>query len=453
MKNSFLLFLFTLISCNESKNFRAWNKINNSHTIRFITTNSATTYYQAKEEEYEGFELDLANRFARDHNLKIEFIVKDSIEEVLKALFLGEGDIAAAGLTITDKRLKDFSFSPAYIRANQIVTCKDGKKVKKIEELQNYHYFIPEESSYEENFTELKKEKLPNLSWIKVEGASSEEILHKVWKESNLCTLIDSHIHNLHRRYMPELKYIYKFKEKDKIAWAINNKNSSLLNKINKWFNQKKTQKFVKDKKRQYFEFIEFDPYNLKTFISRIEKRLPKYKSLFIEAADQYNLPWELLAAVGYQESYWDPTAKSPTGVQGLMMITKRTAKELGVKNRKDPKESIFGGAKYIRKIINRLPEYLHPDDKIWFALASYNVGYYHLRDALALSIWQNKNPTRWHSVKEVLPLLAHKKYYRKLPYGHARGLEPVIYVNRIKDFYDILKKREARVAPVQIFN
>ena len=174
----------------------------------------------------------------------------------------------------------------------------------------------------------------------------------------------------------------------------------------------------------------------------RIKKRLPKYKETFVKASKETNIPWELLAAVGYQESYWNPNAKSPTGVRGLMMLTRRTAKEMGVKDRTDPTQSIMGGARYLKKLLKRLPDYLDESDRIWFALASYNVGYYHLRDALALAIWQNKNPTKWYDVSQVLPLLSHKKHYKRLPYGHARGLEPVIYVKRIKDFYDILLKQ-----------
>ena len=122
-------------------------------------------------------------------------------------------------------------------------------------------------------------------------------------------------------------------------------------------------------------------------------------------------------------------------------MLTRRTAKEVGVKNRLDPSQSIMGGAKYLKSIMKRLPEYIDQEDKTWFALASCNVGYCHLRDAMALAIWRNKNPTKWHSVQEVLPLLGHKKYYTRLPFGHARGFEPVIYVKRIKDFYDILQR------------
>ena len=373
------------------------------------------------------------------------------MEEVINSLQHGEGDLGAAGLTITDNRLDYLSFSPSYFEVNQSVTCKENKKIDSIHDLAKLKIVTLSNTSYSENLENLKK-KVKDLKWKELESTNSELLLQQIWEDKTICTIVDAHILSLHRRYIPELKEVYKFKELDQIAWAINKKNSKLLTRMTEWFNQKKNRSFIADLKRKYFDFIEFDPYNLKTFISRIDSRLPNYRDTFMSAAKEYNLPWELIAAVGYQESYWDPKAKSPTGVRGLMMLTRRTAKEVGVKNRLDPVESINGGAKYLRKLIDRMPEYLKLEDRVWFALASYNVGYYHLRDALALAIWQNENPTRWHSVQKVLPLLSHKKYFKRLPFGHARGLEPVIYVKRIKDFYDILKKKGNMVAPIKVY-
>lgn len=445
------IILLILVSCSDHGKIENWKDIKNRKTLKVLTTNSSSTYFQDREEKPKGFEYELTKSFAKKHNLEVEYIVKDSIKDVIWGLKHGEGDIAAAGLTITDKRLEYLSFSPSYFEVNQMVTCKSKFKIKKLKDLSKLTLVLTKNSSFAENLTILKK-KHKTLTWNEIENATSEVLLQKVWKEDNLCTIVDAHILSLHRRYMPELKDIYKFKDVDQIAWAINNKNTKLLSKITKWFNQKETRNKISDLKRNYFEFIEFDPYNITTYIKRINSRLPKYKAIFKKAAKEFELPWELLAAIGYQESYWDPEARSPTGVRGLMMLTRTTAKEVGVKNRLNPEQSITGGAKYLKKLIKMLPDYLHDDDKIWFALASYNVGFYHLRDALALSILQNKNPTRWHSVQKVLPLLSHKKYYKRLPYGHARGLEPVIYVKRIKDFYDILKKRENQVAPINIY-
>lgn len=436
-----LLFtLFFLYSCGENKTYQSWKEIKQQGKVKILTVNSSTTYFKGREGGQEGFEYELADLFAKDHDLEAEFILKDSIKDVLLALQNGEGDIAASGLSITDNRLHSFSFSTSYFKSQQIIACRNRKKIQDPEKIKNLDIIVPKSTSFTENLHFLKK-RFSKISWKEVDAMTSEILIQSAWKNPGLCTIADQHILNLHRRYMPELKNIYQFKAKEQIAWATVKENRRLLKQLNSWFNQENTQDQIIELKRKYFDFIDFDAYNLKVFSKRIKTRLPKYKKYFIAAADQYNIPWELLAAVGYQESYWNPKAKSPTGVRGLMMLTRRTAKDVGVKNRLDPAESIMGGTRYLKKLIARMPEYIHEDDKTWFALAAYNVGYYHLRDAMALTIFRNKNPTRWHEVQQVLPLLANRKYYKKLPFGHARGFEPVIYVKRIKDFYDILRR------------
>ncbi len=449
---SHLIFLVLISSCYTGPRSLKWSDIKDKRIIRFATINAAHTYFQSKDDEIEGFEFNLATQFAKDHNLHIEFIIKDSIEEVIEAVQKGEAEIGAAGITYTKKRNEYLSFSPAYFKSRQSIACKEDFKVKKMSELSKLQIIIPVDTSYSETLEKIKKEN-PSLTWKEVENTTSEVLLQQVWESEGLCTIIDSHILNLHRRYIPEIHILYEFAKKDQISWAIHKQSTELSSKVKNWFKSKKTNRKISELKRKYFDFIDFDPFNIKTFLKRIRSRLPQYKKLFQLASQKTGIPWELLAAISYQESYWNEKARSPTGVRGMMMLTRRTAQEMGVKNRLNPKQSIDGGARYLKKLIERLPIYINNDDKIWYALASYNVGYYHLRDSMALSIWQNENPTRWHSIEKVLPLLSHKKYYKKLPYGHARGLEPVLYVKRIKNFYDILKNIYRKTAPIKVYD
>ena len=142
---------------------------------------------------------------------------------------------------------------------------------------------------------------------------------------------------------------------------------------------------------------------------------------------------------MGYQESHWRANAVSPTGVRGLMMLTHATAKQLGVRDRTNPKQSILGGARYLQSLIRRLPERISGEDRLWLAIASYNVGMGHVEDARVLTERQGSNPNLWHQVKRRLPLLRQKRYYRTLKYGYARGNEPVTYVDNIRYYYDML--------------
>ena len=195
-------------------------------------------------------------------------------------------------------------------------------------------------------------------------------------------------------------------------------------------------------------------PYEIKTFLTHITTRLPRYRTEFQQAEKNTGIPWVLLASMSYQESKWNRHAISPTGVRGLMMLTRSTAADLGIQNRLDPKKSIAGGAQYLSHLYKRLPQALEGPDRMHLALASYNVGIGHVKDARVLGRRLGKNPNQWDDLKDVLPLLAKKKFYQDLPHRYARGWEPVQYVTRIREYQKILDqvvKQEAKSSKVQI--
>ena len=157
-------------------------------------------------------------------------------------------------------------------------------------------------------------------------------------------------------------------------------------------------------------------------------------------AAKQTQIDWRMLAAIGYQESHWNPKAKSPTGVRGIMMLTLDTAKQMDIDSRLDPHQSIVGGAKYLRYIEDKLPDRINEPDRLWLTLAGYNVGFGHLEDARILTEHLGDNPDKWADVKKHLPKLSLKKWYTGLKHGYARGSEPVNYVDNIRGYYELLR-------------
>jgi membrane-bound lytic murein transglycosylase F len=194
--------------------------------------------------------------------------------------------------------------------------------------------------------------------------------------------------------------------------------------------------------------------YEVKTFLRHMETRLPYYREEFQQAEKKSGIPWMLLAAMAYQESKWNPNAISPTGVRGIMMLTRSTASELGIHNRLDPSKSIAGGARYLSYLLKRVSDDIRMPDRQFIALAAYNVGMGHIDDARLLAERLGKNSAQWDDLKSVLPLLAHKEFYRDLPHRYARGWEPVQYVKRIRAYRNILQqvvKREAKNTNPQV--
>ena len=141
------------------------------------------------------------------------------------------------------------------------------------------------------------------------------------------------------------------------------------------------------------------DKSGFSTFLNRTENRLPKYKDNFKEAAREINVPWMLLAAISYQESHWNPKAISNTGVRGMMMLTQKTAKEMGIKKRTDAEASILGGAHYFHKTMNKLPSDIPKLDRIWMSLAAYNLGFKNIELARELAESSHLNPNLWSDV------------------------------------------------------
>ena len=404
-----------------------------------LTRNSATTYYEAPE-GWVGFEHDLAVAFGEHLGVKVRFEVLDSVSEILQAMQEGKGDIAAAGLTRTEQREKQYLFGPDYYTVQQQVVCRRGAQFPKtINELPNFRISIIKDSSYEERLKELKRE-IPELTWETVDDLPTEMLLEKVWKQALECVVADSNIVAINRRHYPELLVAFPITEKQPLAWIIRSGGEDLKIELTQWLNQFKQKRDLAGLTDRYYSYLEiFDYVDIRTFYKNLDDRLPALLPLFKKAADQYNIPWILLASQAYQESHWNKKAKSPTGVRGVMMLTRKTAKELGIKNRLDPVQSIMGGAQYFSQLLRRVPEKIKGDDRYWFALAAYNVGMGHMYDAQTLARRFGKDPHKWHDLKTVLPLLSQPKYYKTVTSGYARGSEPVRYVQRIREFHDIL--------------
>lgn len=192
-----------------------------------------------------------------------------------------------------------------------------------------------------------------------------------------------------------------------------------------------------------YFGFLpeRTDFYELYRLRKDMRTLLPRYASSIAEAARKYALDPLFLAAVIYQESRFNPRARSKTGVRGLMQITATTAEHLGIGNRLDPIQSLFGGAGYLRDLYDRLDGYgMAPWDRWFTALSAYNQGMGHTRDAIRLAQAQNLDQTRWRNIRKAYKQLSWKRYYSKARHGYARGYEAAHYVRHIRYYYYILR-------------
>lgn len=413
-----------------------------SGTLKVLTRNIPTAYYYGPEGEM-GFEFDLARAFAAELGLELEIKVVDSVSEMLTAITKNQADIAAGGLTRTPEREKKFIFGPDYFTVEQeLVYRKNTPHPRDIEDLKNFHLVVLARSSYDEQLRELRQQ-WPKLTWQTTNNFSTDQLLEKVWRKELSCTIADSNIIAATRRHYPELKIAFPISEKQSLAWLLNPKHHKLQRKLQLWLEKFKKEGHLETLKERYYGHVDiFDYVDIKIFSRRIKTLLPTYQPIFEKYGKKFGIPWTLLAAKAYQESHWNPLATSPTGVRGIMMLTTTTAEQLGVNDRLEVVESIKGGAHYFRQLLDRIPNSFPEHDRRNVAMAAYNVGMGHIYDARQLARQMNKNPDRWSTLKETLPLLSQKKYYQKLKHGYARGYEPVRYVERVNNYHSILEKK-----------
>lgn len=405
-----------------------------------VTRNSPTTYYEAAEGPA-GLEYELAQMFADELGVKLTLIIPDSVTDLFQHLDEASVHIAAAGLTITRDREERYRFGPAYQEiTEQLVYNAENRRPRNLSNLDGTLEVVAN-SSHDERLKYLTGV-MKNLNWKASDNIESEELLQMVSENIIEYTIADSNEVALKQRFLINLRVAFDVSEPQLLAWAMpENTDDSLTNAVDAFFKKIKSNGVLTQViERNYGHVEDFDYVGTKIFRRHIEQRLPQYQDMFEVAANEYNLDWRLLAAIGYQESHWDPKAVSPTGVRGIMMLTLKTAKDMGIKNRLDPESSIAGGAKYFRNTLDRLSPDINDPDRTWMAMAAYNVGYYHLIDARKIAVKLDKNPNRWIDVKQTLPLLAQRKWYKNTRYGYARGWEPVQYVENIRSYYDILK-------------
>lgn len=435
------IFTATLTTCNGG--FLSQNKldqIKRTGSLHVLTRNDPTTYYE-NPEGYTGLEYDLVMLFADQLGVKVKFETPSTFDEILNRISNGKADIAAAGLTITEQRTQKMRFAPAYHEITEQLIYRSGtRRPNNISSLTHGIIEVAKSTSHIDSLTYLMRD-TPDLTWNVNNELDTEGLLYLVNEGLIDYTVADSNQAILIRRFYPKLNIAFDISEPRQLAWALSpSDDSSLYDEVERFFKRIKKDKTLDQLIEKHYGHTSSLSYigNCK-FRQQQKSRLPLYRNYFNSAAMQYNIDWRLLAAIGYQESHWLDKAVSPTGVEGIMMLTNDTAADLGIKDRTDPVQSITGGAQYFQQRIQTIPEQIPEPDRTWFALASYNVGLGHLEDARALTKKQGGNPDKWMDVKQRLPLLTQEKWHQQTKHGYARGEEPVEFVENIRSYYDLL--------------
>lgn len=426
--------------------------------LHVISRNGPTTYYEGPE-GLTGFEYTLLKGFADELGVELVITNEDEMGNILSHINRGTHHLAAAAITVTPRRSNKVMFSQPFIEVQPQLVYHTQRAVPAAPiDLMGLDIVVLAQSSHVEHLREMR-ETYPELSWRELQGMEMIDLLEMVQRGEADAAIVDSNAYDLHRYAYPRVQVAFDISDSQYLAWAFPpSSDTSLYDAAQAYLSRIRSDGTLEQITHNFFEPMpieEVAAIDALMFTQRLEQRLPLWEEHLRSAAEEYELEWELLASISYQESHWDPAAVSYTGVRGLMMLTSATAKDMGVTDRVDPTQSIFGGARYFKSLLGRIPARVtDPDDRLHMALAAYNVGLGHLEDARVLTERHGDDPNKWADVRKYLPLLAKRQYYTQTKHGYARGWEPVHYVKKVRSYRKILKwysvQEERRMAVAQ---
>lgn len=437
-----LLFVgFTLSYRYERRPRTRLRQILKTGEITVITRNNAHCYYLYRGQEM-GFEYDLARAFADFLGVRINVEVDGRWDEMIDDLLDGRGDVIAASMTITDHRGERTAFSDGYMAVQQhIVVHRNNRSIRTADDLHGQRVHVRKGTTYERRLRALRDAGI-RVEVIPHDDLSTEELIRWVSEERITATIADSNIAFLNRRYYPNIVVAEPISEKEYLGWVVSPGAFMLRDRINFFFRKMKaTGGFDEIYNRYYADVEVFDYVDMRAFHRRLESRLPRFLGPLRKMAVKHGFDWRLIAAMAYQESHFNPRARSRAGAHGLMQLTRRTARSYGVRQLYDPEENLAAGIRHLRKLYDFFDK-ARGRDRLFIAMAAYNVGQGHILDARNLARDRDLNPDDWEVLSRMLPLLSERKYYKDAIYGYCRGSEPVRYVQQIMIFYDILRRK-----------
>jgi len=407
--------------------------------LRVLTRNNSATYFLWRG-ELMGFEYELAHEFARQQGVRLQMVVPPSRDQLIPWLVAGKGDLIAASLTIDqDQELGAIRYSRRVATVSEIVVTRaDDNRIKSMEDLAGRTVYVRPSSSYWRTLMKIKDSGIDFRLKPAPENMETEEIIAKVASGEYDLTVADSNILDIELTWRDDIKGALTLGDPVSHGWVVRDEDQELLNAINGFMKKEYRGLFYNLTYQKYFE----EPHTIRKHLAdRVDGRkggtLSPYDDIVKKIADKSDIDWRLIVSQMYQESRFDPDARAWTGAQGLMQVMPRTALELGIKDLHDPAQGINAGIGYLAWLRDRFEPELSVRDRLWFALAAYNAGMGHVRDARRLAKRQGWEATRWFgNVEKAMLLLSKSKYANDAPHGYVRGSEPVKYVREIRDRY-----------------
>jgi membrane-bound lytic murein transglycosylase F len=438
--------------------------------LRVLFTFNSTGYFIYRGAAM-GYEYELLERFAREQRLRLKPVVVRDSRELFDKLNAGEGDVVAAQITpgADEKRVAFttglYETAPALVqrtgspptspsadvnaalarerretRDPQPVTVR-ARLIATPSELAGQKVHLPQTSPYRHRLLELNEELTQDIEVVEVD-ATSDKLIQQLSEGDIAYTVAAENVAALRAGEYTNLLVKPMIGPPQRVVWAVRLNAPQLRTRLDEWIAAKRKSGLLAVLYRKYFKDRRgFDRRAASRYLTAETGRLSPFDDWFREYAPIPGWDWRLVASQAYQESRFNPAARSWAGASGLMQIMPATARELRI-NAADPRQSIEGGCRYLWKLDQRWERIRPESERIKFILASYNVGYGHVEDARRLAEKFGDDPDKWVDVSYWLIRKSKRSVYSDpvVKYGFARGTEPVAYVDLILDRYEHYK-------------
>ena len=477
---------------------RDWASIKARDTLTAIAAYNSTTYFIYRGEPM-GYEYDLLKEFASDHDLALKVIVVQDRDSMFALLRSGKADVVASRLVPAPEDSGRVAYTRALYQVPPVVvqrkdppavaaaqlpkpadtlitegagrrtsgpnaanepgadtpTTVRGRLVRRPADLAGRRVTLPEDSPFRWTLLELSDTITGDIRVVEMDS-SSEALIRSVSKGTVDYTIAQGNLAELQGAYFKNLLIRPIVGNSKKVAWAVRRSDRTLLDTLNAWISDEKRGVVFERTYKKYFV-------DSRAYLARVSSRyltsetgtLSAYDDLLREYSQELGWDWRLLGSQMYQESRFKPNARSWAGAVGLLQLMPATAKQVGVRNPRDPEQNVRGGVKYLRWLENRWKDNVaDPKERLKFVLASYNAGSGHVEDAQRLAAKNGDDPKKWDEVAYWLLRLSEAEYYSDpvVEFGFCRGLEPVTYVSLILDrfahYRQFVVTRNASVRP-----
>lgn len=421
-----------------------------------LAENSSTSYFIYRGKKM-GFEYELLREFAEELGVDLEVKTVDNLDEINRLLNEGEGDVVACNYTITKDRKEEIDFSIPYIRTSQVLIQRkpDGWESmnrdqirKKILvdpiQLARKKIYVWNESSYYQRLMHLQEE-IGDTILIHGESGevSGEDLIEQVAEGKIDYTVVEKNIAQVNRRFYENIDIDLEISVRQKIGFAVRKTSPLLKARLNQWLGNYMANASFKYIKHKYFELAELTSKSQSEFSSLKGGQLSKYDFYFKAEAAKYGWDWQLIASVAYQESKFNPYVTGFGGAYGMMQFMPGVGPKFGVYPNSPPDVQIAGGTKKLYRDFQNWPDVPDRRQRYKFALASYNAGMSHIRDAQRLALKHGLNPKVWDKNVEVMVRnLSKSEYYRDevVENGAMRGSHTANYVSAVYNRYESYK-------------